>query len=153
MGANLRSFVQMVLPECRRRGTTALGMKPMGGTGEMITQGALTAEECLRYAMSLPVATTIAGIEKLEVLQQNLAVAKSFEPMSADEMQALRVRVKPHSGDGHFELYKTSIKYDNPQARLAHEFPIDEKSVEVQEMLAAPKNTGRPFKTMPQPAK
>jgi len=153
MDANFRSFEQVVLPECARRGIGVLGMKPMGGSGDMVTQGALTAEECLRYAMSLPVATTIAGVDKLDVLHQNLEVAQSFQPMSPQDMQQLRDRVKQQAGDGHFELYKTSIKYDNPQARLVHDFPLDDKSVEVEEMLSAAKNTGKPFTTMPPPPK
>jgi aryl-alcohol dehydrogenase-like predicted oxidoreductase len=153
MDANFRSFEQMVLPECNRRGIAVLGMKPMGGTGEMVTRGAVTAEECLRYAMSLPVATTIAGVDKLEVLHQNLLVAQSFQPMTPEEMQRVRERVKPLAGDGHFELYKTSIKYDNPEARLAHDFPLDDKSVEVVEMLEAAQNTGKPFATHPSPPK
>lgn len=128
-------------------------MKPMGGAGDMITQGALTAEECLRYAMSLPVSTTVAGVDKLEVLHQNLQVAQGFQPMPAQDMQALRDRVRPDAGDGHFELYKTSIKYDNPQARLTHDFPLDGKSVEVEEMISSAKNTGKPFTTMPAPPK
>ncbi|MDQ1473667.1 MAG: uncharacterized protein QOJ99_5147 [Bryobacterales bacterium] len=153
MDANFRSFEQTVLPECNRRGIGVLSMKPMGGTGDMVTSGAVTAEECLRYAMSLPVATTIAGVEKIEVLQQNLSVATSFQPMSATEMQALRDRAKAHAADGHLELYKTSIKYDNPEARMAHGFPLDSKSNEVQEMISASKNTGKSIVTMPQPAK
>lgn len=103
--------------------------------------------------MSLPVATTIAGVDSLEVLKQNLEIATSFTPMKAEEMQALRDRAKTYAGDGHFEFYKTSIKYDNPEARLAHSFPLDPKSNEVQEMISASKNTGRPFTTLPQPAK
>jgi uncharacterized protein len=153
LDATFRSFEQTVLPECNRRGIAVLGMKPLGGNGDMVTKGDLTAEECLRYAMSLPVATTITGVEKLEVLRQNLDVLRTFQPMSPQEMQALRERVKSYAGDGHFELYKTSIKYDNPQARLAHSFPLDEKSVEVQEMISAGKNTGISITTMPQPAK
>jgi hypothetical protein len=42
----------------------------------------------LRYAMSLPVATTIAGMDSLAVLRQNLSVACGFKPMAAEEMQA-----------------------------------------------------------------
>ncbi len=153
MDANFRSFETQVLPECQRRGIAVLGMKPMGGTGDMITSGALTAEEALRYAMTLPVATTVSGIDKLEVLHQNLSVAQNFQPMTPEEMSALRRRVQDHAGDGHFELYKTSIKYDNPQARLAHDFPLDSKNVEVQEMLQASHNNGRPYTTMPTPQK
>ena len=47
-------------------------MKSLGGSGEMVTSGAITPEEGLRYAMSLPVATTISGIDSLDVLEQNL---------------------------------------------------------------------------------
>ncbi len=153
MDANFRSFEQHVLPECQRRGIAVLGMKPMGGTGDMVKRGALSPEEALRYAMSLPVATTIAGVDKIEVLHQNLQIAQNFTPMTPQEMQALREKVREAAGDGHFELYKTSIKYDNPQSRIPHEFPLDAKSVEVQEMLAAAKNTGKPYKTMPEPQK
>ena len=56
-----RSFERLVLPEVLRRGMAPLGMKSMGGSGEMIMNGALRVEEALRYAMSLPVATTISG--------------------------------------------------------------------------------------------
>ena len=52
----------------------------------------MTVEEALRYAMSLPVATTISGIDSLAVLRQNLAIARGFQPMTAEEMEALRKR-------------------------------------------------------------
>ena len=48
----------------------------------------MTAEESLRYAMSLPVTTTITGIDKPEVLRQNLQVAQNFQPLAEKEMQA-----------------------------------------------------------------
>lgn len=153
MDANFRSFESTVLPECNRRGIAVLSMKPMGGTGDMITRGAVTAEECLRYAMSLPVATTIAGVDKLEVMRQNLEIAQNFKPMAPAEMQALRDRAKQHAGDGRFELYKTSIKYDNPQARLAHSFPLDSQSIEVKEMLQEATNNGMPYEFYPAPPK
>ena len=59
-----------------------LGMKSMGGSGEIIIGGAATPQEALRYAMSLPVATTISGVESMEILQQNLAIARGFQPMT-----------------------------------------------------------------------
>ena len=68
--AHFLSFAEQVLPECARRGIAALGMKPFSGHGEPITNGEITAEEALRYAMSLPVATTITGMDKLEVLRK-----------------------------------------------------------------------------------
>ena len=73
------------------------------------------------------------------------AIAQNFTPLSAAEMKALRDRAKPYAGDGRFELYKTSIKFDNPEARLAHEFPIDMQQAEVKQMVYATQNSGRPF--------
>jgi aryl-alcohol dehydrogenase-like predicted oxidoreductase len=143
--ASFYSFQAEVLPECRRRGIAALGMKPMSGTASPINNGIITAEEALRYAMSLPVATTITGIDKLEVLRQNLKIAQNFQPMTEAEMQALRERTKPEALDGRHEMYKVSLKFDNPEARLAHDYPIDPTQKEVKEMLQATRNTGRPF--------
>ena len=142
---SFRSFEEKVLPELNRRGIAALGMKPMSGHGDAIKEGAISAEESLRYAMSLPVATTITGMERPEVLQQNLRLAQDFQPMSPAEMKGLRDRVRNYAADGRFELYKLSLKFDNPEARLAHQFPLDMKSVEVQEMVMATDNTGHPF--------
>jgi predicted aldo/keto reductase-like oxidoreductase len=143
--AHFHSFTEQVLPEVNRRGMAALGMKPLSGHGEPVEQGELSAEEVLRYAMSLPVTTTITGIDKPEVLRQNLRIARGFKPMTTAEMQALRERTRQVAGDGRYELYKASLKFDNPQARIAHGFPLDEQSVEVKEMLRATENTGHAF--------
>ena len=104
--ATFRSFQSQVLPELNRRGIAALGMKPMSGHGEPIQNGAISAEEALRYATSLPVATTITGMEKLDILRKNLRIAQNLQPMTAKEMNALEERVKLAAADGHFELYK-----------------------------------------------
>lgn len=121
--ATFRSFEQQVLPELLRRGIAPLGMKSLGGGGDAVKRRAVTAAEALRYAMSLPVASTVSGIDSLKVLRQNLRIARSFTPMSGEEMQALRTRCAQDAADGHFELYKTSKKYDGPPGRKQHKFP------------------------------
>ena len=143
--ANFRSFEQQVLPELNKRGIAALGMKPLNGHGEAIKHGVITAEEALRYAMSLPVATTITGIDSLEVLHQNLQIAQNFTPMTEAEMNELRTRCKPDSADGRYEVYKLSLKFDNPESRIAHGFPLDTQQSEVRDMLGSEMNTGHPF--------
>jgi len=141
-----RSFEKQVLPELNKRGIAVLGMKPLSGHGDAIKQGVISVEESLRYAMSLPgVTTTITGMDSLEVLHQNLRIAQNFTPMSAAEMDALRERCKPDAADGRYELYKLSLKFDNPESRLAHGFPLDTQQSEVQDMLGATQNTGHPF--------
>jgi aryl-alcohol dehydrogenase-like predicted oxidoreductase len=143
--ANFSSFEQKVLPVLNQRGIAALAMKPICGHGEPVQKGVFTAAELLRYSMSLPVATTITGVSDIQILDQNLNVAQGFIPLTESEMQILRQRAKPYAGDGHFELYKTSIKFDNPEARLAHGFPLDLEQVEVKQMVYATQNSGRPY--------
>ena len=134
--ATFRSFEKTVLPKLRERRIACLGMKPLGGTAEAVKRGVVKPTEMLRYAMSLPgVATTITGVESKERLDQALSVARGFTPMSDVDMMKLRERCAPMAADGRFEMYKTSLKFDNPEARIAHGFPIDTKSKEVKEML------------------
>jgi aryl-alcohol dehydrogenase-like predicted oxidoreductase len=123
LDATFRSFEQHVLPEAQKRGIAVLGMKSMGGSGEIVKYGAASPDEALRYAMSLPVATTISGMDTMDVLEQNLAIASGFQPMSPQEMQALRERVKFFASDGRFERFKTTPMYDGAVGREQHEFP------------------------------
>ena len=58
-----RSFERQVLPELLQRGIAPIGMKSLGGEGRQVKQKVITAQEGLRYAMSLPVATTVSGID------------------------------------------------------------------------------------------
>ncbi len=59
-------------------------------------------------------------------------------------MKSLRTRCQQFA-DGRYELYKVSLKYDNPEARLAHAFPLDMTQKEVKEMMKSTDNTGKPF--------
>ena len=122
LDAHFRSFERNVLPVAKQRGIAVLGMKSMGGSGELISKGAFTASEALSYAMSLPVATTISGIDSLEVLNQNLTILRDFKPLSADRMQILRDQGKQFD-DGRYELYKSTIKYDRDLGRSQHGYP------------------------------
>jgi hypothetical protein len=101
----------------------ALGMKSLSGSGELVREGAIVVTMGLRYAMSLPVAVTISGIDSLDVLHQNLAVARNFQPMNAAEMQAIRDACRSDAADGHLELFKTTKKYDGDLGREMHGFP------------------------------
>lgn len=123
LDATFRSFEQQVLPEANRRGMAALGMKSMGGSGEPVTHGVVTPAEALRYAMSLPVGVTISGMDSPGVLQQNLEIARGFQPMSAAEMQQMRERCRLDASDGRYELFKTTKKYDGDLGRTQHGFP------------------------------
>lgn len=123
LDASFRSFEQLVLPEAQKRGVAVLGMKSMGGSGEMIAGGVVTPEEALKYAMSLPVASTISGVDSMPILEQNLAIARGFQPLSANQMAAIRNQAKVFAADGRYELFKTTKKYDGNVGRQQHHFP------------------------------
>lgn len=52
-----------------------------------------SASELVRYALSLPVACAVIGMPKLEFLEENLRIAKSFQPMPPSEMKTLSDRL------------------------------------------------------------
>ena len=124
--ATFRSFEQQVLPEVNRRGIAAIGMKSFGGEGTVVKRKVVSAEDGLRYAMSLDVATTVSGIDSMRVLRQNVRIARGFERMTNAEMQDLRSRCAQAEADGRFELYKTTAKHEGPVGRRQHGFPSEE---------------------------
>jgi aryl-alcohol dehydrogenase-like predicted oxidoreductase len=121
--ASFRSFEEHVLPELARRGIAPIGMKSLGGDGRAVKAKVVTAQDALAYAMSLPVATVVSGMESMRVLQQNVSVAQGFRPMSAQARQALRRRLTPQAADGRFELYKISAAFEGAETRRVHGLP------------------------------
>ena len=103
--ATFRSFEQQVLPELNRRGIAPIGMKSLGGVARAVKAKVVSAEEALGYALSLPVATVVSGMDSVRVLKQNLAVARNSKAMTARERGILRRRVEGAAIDGRFELY------------------------------------------------
>ena len=121
--ASFRSFERQILPELNRRGIAPIGMKSLGGDARGIKARVVSASEALAYAMSLPVATVVSGIDSPRVLKQNLAVARGFRPMSDRARETLRRRVAPLAADGRFELYKISAAFEGPESRRQHGLP------------------------------
>lgn len=100
---NETGFQKLVLPELLKQGIAPLAMKTLGGNAKAVKDGLVTAEEALRYALSLPVATVISGIDKLVWLEQNASVAAHFKPLTRAEMSALEKRC---SARKEYELYR-----------------------------------------------
>lgn len=102
------SFEKSVLPKAIEKGIGVIGMKSLGGSpGQFVNRAnVFTAAECLRYAMSLPVASVVSGIDTMERLEENLAIAKAFEPLTQDELAAMLSRSREIADGGTFEPYK-----------------------------------------------
>jgi aryl-alcohol dehydrogenase-like predicted oxidoreductase len=74
------SFAEEFLPVANARGVATIAMKVLG-FGSLVHD----VERALRYAFALPVSTVIVGMETMAQLEQNLAIAESFVPMSDEE--------------------------------------------------------------------
>ena len=110
-------FQKLVLPELQRQGIAPLAMKTLGGNAKAIKDGLVTAQECLRYSLSLPVVTVVSGIDKMKWLQENARVAASFKPLTAAERAELEQRCSPKK---EYEYYRRWAYYDGgPQGVLA----------------------------------
>jgi len=111
LDAHYRSFERKVLPIAQQKDIAVLGMKSLS-SGLLLKSKAVTANECLRYALSLPTTVVITGIDSMEILQQALEIGRSFQPMSGDEVAQLLKKTIPAAIDGKFELFKTTSHYD-----------------------------------------
>ncbi len=122
-GTGFRSFEHQVLPRVNERGIAALGMKSMSGIGDPVKQGVLSAAEALGYAMSLPVASVVTGIDSTAVLHQNLNLAGGFTPLPEAALARIRAKVAPVANDGRYELFKSTTSYDGEEGRGQHPVP------------------------------
>ena len=127
MDAHFRSFQKQVLPECVRRGIGGIGMKSLGGghpRGRLADVPGLTGEICRRFALSQPVSSLVCGINSLEVLRQDVAVARDFKPLSQSQLDELLAKTKAEAGDGRHELFKTTQNFDGPYHQVQHGFEL-----------------------------
>jgi predicted aldo/keto reductase-like oxidoreductase len=111
MDAHFRSFEQQVLPVLVKEGIGVLGMKSLG-SGVILQSKTARPIECLHYAMNLPTSTVITGIDRMELLDQALEAARTFKPMSQEEVSALLARTADAAAAGKFEPFKTTTGYD-----------------------------------------
>jgi predicted aldo/keto reductase-like oxidoreductase len=95
-----------------------------GGTGRLVEKAGLSAAECYRYSLSLPVAAQVMGITSMEQLNQNIETVRTFQPMSASEKSSLLARVKEEASDGRHELFKSTKQFDGPHHRKQHCFEL-----------------------------
>ena len=112
MDAHFRSFAQLVLPELVKQDIGVLGMKSMGDS-VILKSKAVTAMECLHYALSLPTSVVITGIDKPEILDQAFMAAKTFSPMNREQVAQLLAKTKEVAMAGKYELFKTSSHFDS----------------------------------------
>jgi predicted aldo/keto reductase-like oxidoreductase len=119
-----RSFQKLVVPEANKLGVGVIGMKSLGGgnehKGRLAAAHVCTAVEARRYALNQDIASLVCGIDSMEVLKQDLDIARHFKPLSEDELKELRDKVKAVAGDGRHERFKSTQLFDGPYHRKQH---------------------------------
>jgi len=88
----INDFGDALFPLAKEKGLGVVAMK-------VLSAGRVTryVPESLRYAMTLPVSTAIVGMGTLEEVRQNVEIARSFEPMTKAEMQALVEKTRDYA--------------------------------------------------------
>ena len=80
------SFESLALPVAIAKGMGVIAMKVFAGDG---LSGKAAPEKLLYYSLSLPVATAVIGMPKLEQIDDNVRLAKAFKPLPRFEMNRM----------------------------------------------------------------
>ena len=107
LDAHYRSFQTSVVPACRERTISVIGMKALAG-GIIPKQLGIDASLCRRFALSLPITTLVCGIQSRENLLQDLKLARGFTPISESEIKQLLAQTEKPGSDGKLEPWKTT---------------------------------------------
>ena len=91
-----KSFLDVVMPIAVEKGMGVVAMKVyFRGLASRIP-GFRGMEPFFRFALSQPVSTAVIGCDDVRQLEENVAFAGSFEPMSPEELEDLKAFVAPY---------------------------------------------------------
>jgi len=137
MDAQYQSFAREVLPVLVQRKIGVVAMKSAsfgdilrgGGrhrfesvrtalldidlVGDIVRGYKVSVAECLHFAMGLPVSVVVSGMDNLEMAKENIAIAKSYKPMTEGERSELLARVRDVARSGRLERFKTTNDFDS----------------------------------------
>jgi aryl-alcohol dehydrogenase-like predicted oxidoreductase len=107
------SFKNYLLPEAQKQGIAIIGMK-IATRGRMLScwtpppleeqtdarlrtpiPGTISIKEALTYNMSLPVSTSIIGVDSVEQIEENVKIASGFSPLSQEQMEEIEFKTLP----------------------------------------------------------
>jgi predicted aldo/keto reductase-like oxidoreductase len=133
MDAHYRSFEKMVLPELLNQNIGVLAMKTLAN-GTILESNTVTAIECLHYAMNLPTSVVITGCQSMKDLDQALTAARTFKPMTDEQVTSLLSKTAQAASRGEYELFKTTSVYDGT---AKHPEWLGDEPPEVQRVMQA----------------
>jgi len=106
------SFKNYLLPEAQKQQIAIVGMKVVT-RGRMLSTwtppliadqparmatlkpGTITIQEALQYNLSLPVSTTIIGIDNVAQIEEDVKIASEFSPLNEEQMKEIEFKTLP----------------------------------------------------------
>jgi predicted aldo/keto reductase-like oxidoreductase len=89
-------FIERFLPTAVSKNMGIVGMKIPARDRIFAHGGIITIKEAMEYVMTLPVSTIIIGIDDIPQLEENMIIARKFNPLTADQMLAIEEKTKPY---------------------------------------------------------
>lgn len=111
MDAHFRSFAKEVMPVALKAGTGVLAMKTFGDH-YILDTGLVPPIDMLHYGLTQPVSVVITGIDKMEILEQAVTAAKTFQPMTQAQMDTVLAKTVEAANTGKYELFKRTSHFD-----------------------------------------
>ena len=74
------SFSQQVLPVAVEKNIGVIGMKSLAG-GAIPKNELVPVEDCLRFAMTVPISIPCSGMDSIRILRKNIVTARNFAPL------------------------------------------------------------------------
>jgi hypothetical protein len=59
----------------------------------------------------------------MDQMMADIRTARRYQPLSPSEKGEILMLAEPHAGDGRYELFKSTQRFDNPLYRKMHGFP------------------------------
>jgi len=138
MDAHYRSFQRLVLPELITKQIGVLGMKPMAN-GIILKSNTVSPIECLHFALNLQTSVVITGIDRMDLLEQALEAARTYQSMSCTQVNGLLARTARAARQGEFEPFKTSSIFDST---AEHPEWLGEEPQRLQDLMPEPTSRG-----------
>jgi predicted aldo/keto reductase-like oxidoreductase len=86
-------FQQQLLKTAAEKKMGVIGMK-VPARGRLLQRAGLKMKDCVDYVWSLPVSTVIIGCDSVDHVEQNVALAREFKPLTVQARADIETRTK-----------------------------------------------------------
>jgi len=92
-------FLTHTLPAAKKKGIAVIGMKVLGGSHYVLPKLGITAEELIRYALSVGITLPIVGCSSPEEVQTLAETAKGMGPLPEGDRKLLVDKFRPYASE------------------------------------------------------